>query len=203
MWTRFLVPPPSRVARVKTSMDGSEVKSAGFYRTILSNGAGAAAQLRAGWGEIYSQYDAVLAANPDKNVPSDRLNLWARTRCWLQREGYTREFDKKCLKRFFVDPEGRFARWDFAVPCGMGKDTFPQKMQEYNIPMQNGRIRVTEYINDMDTCMAAADLVVCRSGASVLAELEALHSHSVPDRHRQSPVPQCQCPRQGWRGDCH
>ena len=57
---------------------------------------------------------------------------------------------------------------------GMGKDTFPQKMQEYGIPMKNSRIRVSEYINDMDTCMAAADLVVCRSGASVLAELEAL-----------------------------
>lgn len=143
MWTRFLVPPPSRVARVKTSMDGSEVKSAGFYRTILSNGAGAAAQLRAGWGEIYSQYDAVLAANPDKNVPSDRLNLWARTRCWLQREGYTREFDKKCLKRFFVDPEGRFARWDFAVPCGMGKDTFFTLEYQLSDGENAARLKVT------------------------------------------------------------
>lgn len=62
---------------------------------------------------------------------------------------------------------------------GMGKDTFPQKMQEYGIPMKNDRIRVSEYINDMDTCMAAADLVVCRSGASVLAELEALGKPSI------------------------
>ncbi len=62
---------------------------------------------------------------------------------------------------------------------GMGKDTFPQKMQEYGIPMKNDRIRITEYINDMDTCMAAADLVICRSGASVLAELEALGKPSV------------------------
>ncbi len=62
---------------------------------------------------------------------------------------------------------------------GMGKDTFPQKMQEYGVPMKNPRIRVSEYINDMDTCMAAADLVVCRSGASVLAELEALGKPSI------------------------
>ncbi len=62
---------------------------------------------------------------------------------------------------------------------GMGKETFPQKMQEYGIPMKNSRIRVSEYINDMDTCMAAADLVVCRSGASVLAELEALGKPSI------------------------
>ena len=57
---------------------------------------------------------------------------------------------------------------------GMGKDTFPQQMEEYGIPMRSPRVRITEYINDMDTCMAAADLVVCRSGAGALAELEAL-----------------------------
>ncbi len=62
---------------------------------------------------------------------------------------------------------------------GMGKETFPQKMQEYGIPLKTNRVRITEYIHDMDTCMAAADLVVCRSGASVLAELEALGKPSI------------------------
>ncbi len=62
---------------------------------------------------------------------------------------------------------------------GMGRDTFPQKMDVYNIPMTSERIRITEYINDMDTCMAAADLVVCRSGANALAELEALGKPSI------------------------
>lgn len=62
---------------------------------------------------------------------------------------------------------------------GMGKETFPQKMQEYGVPLKNSRIRITEYIHDMDTCMAAADLVICRSGASVLAELEALGKPSI------------------------
>ena len=57
---------------------------------------------------------------------------------------------------------------------GMGKETFPQKMDAYGIPLKSKRIRITEYINDMDTCMAAADLVICRSGANALAELEAL-----------------------------
>ena len=62
---------------------------------------------------------------------------------------------------------------------GMGKDSFPQKMEEYGIPLKSDRIRITEYINDMDTCMAAADLVVCRSGANALAELEALGKPSI------------------------
>ncbi|WP_044974789.1 undecaprenyldiphospho-muramoylpentapeptide beta-N-acetylglucosaminyltransferase [Ruminococcus sp. HUN007] len=57
---------------------------------------------------------------------------------------------------------------------GMGKDTFPAAMKKYGVPMKSDRTRITEYINDMDTCMAAADLVVCRSGATTLAELEAM-----------------------------
>ena len=123
MASRFLVPPPSRRAKARLSLDGEAVRRHPEYRTVLSNGAGAAAQMRVGWGEIRSQYDATLAANPNPSVPSDRITLWTRTRCWLQREGYSRELDRKCVTRFTADPAGRFARWDFAVPCGMGKET--------------------------------------------------------------------------------
>ena len=121
--SRFLVPPTAELARVKLALSGEEVRREPHNRTVLSNGAGAAAQVRVGWGEICSQYDALLAANPNPNVPSDRVNLWARTRCWLQREGYARELDRKCVTRFQADPAGRFARWEFAVPCGMGQET--------------------------------------------------------------------------------
>ncbi len=57
---------------------------------------------------------------------------------------------------------------------GMGRKTFPAAMKKYGVPMKSDRTRITEYINDMDTCMAAADLVICRSGATTLAELEAM-----------------------------
>ncbi|MBP0961920.1 MAG: undecaprenyldiphospho-muramoylpentapeptide beta-N-acetylglucosaminyltransferase [Oscillospiraceae bacterium] len=57
---------------------------------------------------------------------------------------------------------------------GMGRETFPAAMKKYGVPMKSDRTRITEYINDMDTCMAAADLVICRSGATTLAELEAM-----------------------------
>jgi UDP-N-acetylglucosamine--N-acetylmuramyl-(pentapeptide) pyrophosphoryl-undecaprenol N-acetylglucosamine transferase len=33
-------------------------------------------------------------------------------------------------------------------------------------------LRVSEYINDMDLCMAAADLVISRAGAITLSEIE-------------------------------
>lgn len=120
--TAFLVPPPADRARAQLALTGEEVRRHPDFRTVLSNGAGAAAQVRLGWGEIRSQYDALLAANPNPDVPSDRLNLWTRTRCWLQREGYVRAFDRQCVTRFTADPAGRFARWDFTMPCGMGKD---------------------------------------------------------------------------------
>jgi len=119
----FLVPPRGDSARARLALDGEGVRAAPETRTILSNGAGAASQMRAGWGDIRSQYDAILAANPNPDCPGDRLNLWTRTRCWLQREGYTREFDRRCVTSFIADPAGRFARWEFLVPCGMGKTT--------------------------------------------------------------------------------
>lgn len=62
---------------------------------------------------------------------------------------------------------------------GMGRDTFPQAMAAAGIPMRSNRLRITEYINDMDTCLAAADLVICRAGASTLAELEAAGKASI------------------------
>ena len=119
----FLVPPPSRLAAVKLTLGADEIRRHPEYRTILSNGAGAASQVRIGWGEIRSQYDAILAANPNPTCPGDRINLWARTRAWLQREGYLREFDRRCLVGFRADPAGREATWFFRVPCGMGKET--------------------------------------------------------------------------------
>ncbi|MBQ8296501.1 MAG: undecaprenyldiphospho-muramoylpentapeptide beta-N-acetylglucosaminyltransferase [Ruminococcus sp.] len=62
---------------------------------------------------------------------------------------------------------------------GMGKDTFPKEMADAGIPLKSNRLRITEYINDMDVCLAAADLVICRSGASTLAELQAAGKASI------------------------
>ncbi|MDD7555611.1 undecaprenyldiphospho-muramoylpentapeptide beta-N-acetylglucosaminyltransferase [Ruminococcus sp.] len=57
---------------------------------------------------------------------------------------------------------------------GMGRESFPKTMQDMGVDLSNPRLRISEYINDMDVCLAAADLVVCRAGASTLAELEAV-----------------------------
>ena len=146
----FLVPPRADEAKVKLSLAFDEVRNHGDWRTILSNGAGAASQLRVGWGEIHSQYDAILAANPNENCPSDRLNLWTRMRCWLQREGYTRELDKRCTASFRADPAGRVAVWNFHVPCGMGKTA----AFTFEVALAQGenaaRLKVTRHVGGAD-----------------------------------------------------
>lgn len=56
----------------------------------------------------------------------------------------------------------------------LGKDVFPEMLKERGIePAQYPRLDIREYIDNMDTCLAAADLVVCRAGAITLSELQA------------------------------
>ena len=62
----------------------------------------------------------------------------------------------------------------------LGKEVFPKLLQERGIdPQQNPRLDIRDYIDNMDTCMAAADLVVCRAGAITLSELEAAGKASI------------------------
>lgn len=44
---------------------------------------------------------------------------------------------------------------------------------------KEANVEAREYISDMARCMSAADLVICRSGASTLSELEALGKASI------------------------
>ena len=66
-------------------------------------------------------------------------------------------------------------------------------------------IQLREYIYDMPTVMVAADLVLCRGGASTLSELTAI-SLSIPARHRQAgghcALPQCDQPPSGEERQC-
>ncbi len=43
----------------------------------------------------------------------------------------------------------------------------------------NKHVILREYINDMDRCMSAADLVICRAGASTLSELQVMGKASI------------------------
>lgn len=116
-----LVLPPAGAARVAAGVGGVAVRTEPGFCGVLSNGAGAMAQVRAAWGEVASQYDCLLAVNPDAKVPVDKMVFWTRCRTWLRYRGYSQEIGKGCLVRFAADPGGRFAEWAFHVPCGMGR----------------------------------------------------------------------------------
>lgn len=61
-----------------------------------------------------------------------------------------------------------------------GVEDFPQMLREHGAVFeQNPHVDIREYINDMDDCLAAADLVICRAGASTLSELEAAGRASI------------------------
>ncbi|MGI5959318.1 MAG: undecaprenyldiphospho-muramoylpentapeptide beta-N-acetylglucosaminyltransferase [Massiliimalia sp.] len=61
-----------------------------------------------------------------------------------------------------------------------GKELFPQLLQERNLKLEDlPGVSAREYIDNMATCLAAADLVICRSGAMTLSELEATGKPSI------------------------
>ncbi len=64
---------------------------------------------------------------------------------------------------------------------GAGKSGYEAMLRtlKENCGELSSEITVREYIDDMDVCMAAADLVICRAGAITLGELTACKKPSV------------------------
>lgn len=60
-----------------------------------------------------------------------------------------------------------------------GYDSFCARLKEKGVPVHDDGIWVREYIDDMPRCMAAADLVISRSGAMTLSELPAAGKASI------------------------
>ena len=58
----------------------------------------------------------------------------------------------------------------------IGYDAMLENLKDIQL---SDNIKIREYINDMDICMAAADLVICRAGAITLGELQACGKPSV------------------------
>lgn len=62
----------------------------------------------------------------------------------------------------------------------LGVEIFPKLLKDRGVSLEgNKRIDARQYIDDMDNCLAAADLVICRSGAITLSELEVAGKASV------------------------
>ncbi|MEG1779368.1 MAG: glycosyltransferase, partial [Oscillospiraceae bacterium] len=62
----------------------------------------------------------------------------------------------------------------------LGKELMPALLgDEYTAILQSGNVEIKEYINNMDECMAAADVVIGRAGAITLSELQAAGRASI------------------------
>ncbi len=75
----------------------------------------------------------------------------------------------------------RYEKKDCAFLHATGSNgvTMLADMQE-KIDLENNKhVILCEYINDMDRCMSAADLVICRAGASTLSELQVMGKASI------------------------
>lgn len=79
--------------------------------------------------------------------------------------------------------EKRYGRKDCYFLHATGKagvGMFDVIRNEKNINLEeNKHIILREYIDDMHRCMAAADLVICRAGASSLSEIQAMGKPSI------------------------
>lgn len=60
-----------------------------------------------------------------------------------------------------------------------GKNGFGDMNEMLSNITLSDKVQIREYIDDMDLCMAAADLVICRAGAITLGELQACGKPSV------------------------
>lgn len=61
----------------------------------------------------------------------------------------------------------------FHAAGGSGYNDMKELLKQKGVELGNApTVRFSEYINDMDLCMAAADLVICRAGAITLSELQ-------------------------------
>lgn len=62
-----------------------------------------------------------------------------------------------------------------------GKDCkdFPERLAEKGVDLNNKHIIIRDYIDDMHRCLAAADLVICRAGASSLCEFQVMGKPSI------------------------
>lgn len=68
----------------------------------------------------------------------------------------------------------------FIHATGQNGLDMPDQLRERGVDLdREHHVDVRTYIDDMDRCLAAADLVICRAGASTISELEALGRASI------------------------
>ncbi|MGI9241284.1 MAG: amylo-alpha-1,6-glucosidase, partial [Verrucomicrobiales bacterium] len=90
------------------------------HYALCTNDRGGMSYVRGGWGQVKSQYDALLAANLHDDYPVDRQILLVRCRAWVVYRDYSRELGIECQSGFRMAGDNT-VEWRFEVPVGGGK----------------------------------------------------------------------------------
>lgn len=70
--------------------------------------------------------------------------------------------------------------YNYIISTGQNGVWVPDKLRDRGINLESARnLQVRPYINDMARCLSAADIVICRAGASSLSEIQALGKPSI------------------------
>ena len=137
---RLLCIPP--VGALPLSLGRRQLVGSEYPHTVLANGLGGMAQVRAAWGQLASKYDAFLAANLHPAHPVDRTVVLTRLRGWVVHRDYSSDLGPVCQVGFEVDGAGR-ARWDFDVPVGMGAQVRVRILLSLAAAANEGCLRVS------------------------------------------------------------
>ncbi len=88
----------------------------------------------------------------------------------------------KVINEAIVDyiAENKDRKINFMVSTGQNGLWVPDKLKEKGVDVEKyPNIIIRTYIDDMARCLSAADLVICRAGASSLSEIQALGKPSI------------------------
>ena len=118
-YIRYL-PPENCRNLVKLHFSSHELESGAPRYALGMNDLGGYMQVPARWGELASKYDALLAANLNRDYPVDRRVLLVRCRVWLVLNGFSQEVNF-AVQSCFRCGKRNLARWEFEVPVGQGK----------------------------------------------------------------------------------
>ena len=110
---------PAALTDPSAAAAGPQIRDEPELHLVLTNGTGAMAHLRAAWGTVRTQYDALLAANPHPDFPVDRRMVLTRCRAWLVRRGFSTEISALWTEQVRL-VSGQTALWTFRLPCGDG-----------------------------------------------------------------------------------
>ncbi len=130
----------------------------------------------------------IVTGNPVRQSVIDTKREEARAKLGLDNRPMILSFGGSLGARIINESVAEILAWhgnsgDYYHYHAIGKfgmDFMPDLIRSKGVEYEKlNHLRITEYINDMDLCMAAADLVIARSGAITLSELQVQGKASV------------------------